>query len=639
MEINIDYISEQTWPAIQAFFATFFIIYLIVILVYSVLWNHEVQALKWFVEEEELLQRRIRRAMRALSRNNSQTGHTETTNEREASLALQLQNRKGMISYFHSLVFPNIRIPKSIFKHFTIDQVNRTLQVTNDISPLQSDVYLNWCEFKKPIDFDSVSKIDLENSKHENNQKEIGKKFKLEVYQTDIILDMDIIDTDQLAGKPNFEMTIYSGVIMTDAILKRCGILPSAKFKRQKSFGARYSVSKERVRRQSVSNSHRSAEKKDEHFVESIAMEPSPRNVSYDQKFNSGLLPHEYFSKTVIQKFDDIATVSASRIKQSDKPLSRSRWKIIAKEIPILLINNTNDKNIEEIPSIVVNDEEKAKSLGNISAKLSNVNRLDPPELLPLVIVLRPRNDDEALKINLSVRGTEFPVEFHDSEVWLLVEGSTIDQTLVKKSSQNSTERMVSFSPQNVSQIARMPRIASKYTSSKAKENLNSKDSKKWFAIEEMYGSNAVSKSSVNVNSDPASPMTPMTPVNISSQEDETSNLCVVCLTDPSQVVILPCRHKCMCLDCFKSGPNGESYQQPNIAREQAEGNDQNQAGAQNIESDGTDEILSDRNRTVRWTTCPVCRTPLRAWIEQRAAQGTLNQGEIIKTNLLLSPN
>lgn len=79
------------------------------------------------------------------------------------------------------------------------------------------------------------------------------------------------------------------------------------------------------------------------------------------------------------------------------------------------------------------------------------------------------------------------------------------------------------------------------------------------YVQEEVYGTPGTSQSNVHLDG----PKLPQ---------------CVVCLSDVARVIVLPCRHQCMCLDCFKS-------------------------------MDGEDVL-------VRVHQCPICRVNVRAWVE-----------------------
>jgi hypothetical protein len=36
------------------------------------------------------------------------------------------------------------------------------------------------------------------------------------------------------------------------------------------------------------------------------------------------------------------------------------------------------------------------------------------------------------------------------------------------------------------------------------------------------------------------------------SQISERENLCTICYENPTQVIIVPCDHRCLCLECYK---------------------------------------------------------------------------------------
>jgi E3 ubiquitin-protein ligase MGRN1 len=40
---------------------------------------------------------------------------------------------------------------------------------------------------------------------------------------------------------------------------------------------------------------------------------------------------------------------------------------------------------------------------------------------------------------------------------------------------------------------------------------------------------------------------------------DTDSEECVICLTDPKEVAVYPCRHMCMCITCADALPSGNN--------------------------------------------------------------------------------
>jgi len=157
------------------------------------------------------------------------------------------------------------------------------------------------------------------------------------------------------------------------------------------------------------------------------------------------------------------------------------------------------------------------------------------------------------------------------------------------------------------------------------------------FHLHEIYGlSSQSSSSSKPVASVPSSPTTteaeshtypptstsPTLPTSAVVREEEPSSECLLCLSSPREVVLLPCRHLVACKDCainmveFGAGGNIVQPEEPvapadGSAAERAEGSNAEPAAAATTAI--TTPIVANatrRKRKAKGWFCPVCRQP-----------------------------
>jgi hypothetical protein len=96
--------------------------------------------------------------------------------------------------------------------------------------------------------------------------------------------------------------------------------------------------------------------------------------------------------------------------------------------------------------------------------------------------------------------------------------------------------------------------------------------------------------------------------------DGEDDAQCVVCLSDPAQIIILPCRHLCVCLDCWKGTSNQPEPQPP------APISDTPSLSVSNEPALEMHSIISSNSAVTRsqFTQCPVCRSSVKSWVEMQ---------------------
>jgi hypothetical protein len=142
------------------------------------------------------------------------------------------------------------------------------------------------------------------------------------------------------------------------------------------------------------------------------------------------------------------------------------------------------------------------------------------------------------------------------------------------------------------------------------------------FHLHEIYGlSSHQITPSMHVPS-PSTPDThtypPTTPVT--SADDEPSSECLLCLSSPREVVLLPCRHLVACRECavnmVEYGAGGTithaDTSEANPAVPATEGGENGNATNANVADPPTTTVPTQqrRRRRVKGWSCPVCRQP-----------------------------
>jgi hypothetical protein len=83
-------------------------------------------------------------------------------------------------------------------------------------------------------------------------------------------------------------------------------------------------------------------------------------------------------------------------------------------------------------------------------------------------------------------------------------------------------------------------------------------------------------------------------------------------LTDDAATIILPCRHLCMCRECWY-GDDGLTHNATTASSPLDHASPANQGTATDVNQPSTES-----RPHVRWDACPVCRGPVRAWIHTK---------------------
>lgn len=99
----------------------------------------------------------------------------------------------------------------------------------------------------------------------------------------------------------------------------------------------------------------------------------------------------------------------------------------------------------------------------------------------------------------------------------------------------------------------------------------------------------------------------------VENAEDDPSSECLLCLSSPREVVLLPCRHLVACKECalnmveFGAGGHITQTEEP-VAN--AEGGDAPGEGADAAPTPATPAVLTPtrRKRKAKGWFCPVCR-------------------------------
>ncbi|KAI3662388.1 hypothetical protein MP638_004912 [Amoeboaphelidium occidentale] len=265
-----------------------------------------------------------------------------------------------------------------------------------------------------------------------------------------------------------------------------------------------------------------------------------------------------------------------------------------------------NLKNSDEVGN---EENEKSKPRGEASISISSEQDLMTKHLrslmktnpsrptIPYLLIMRPLGSTVFTYGAAQTKGT---LDYSKVMSWLFVFGNIRKTDAGKEtepSANNSTQpdlpqqttrrekHYVAFEyARELLYAPRIPIIPSMLGLSKTQEE--SFDLNEWWEIEEVFGALS-STASLKLNE---------------NAEQDPSQLpqCCVCLSDPAKVAILPCRHLCMCFHCYRAG-DGSSKKvsgPPTLVMQQ----DSIKPGAMQT--------------TVKWSGCPVCRSPVRSWIE-----------------------
>ncbi|KAI0942089.1 hypothetical protein AcV7_002615 [Taiwanofungus camphoratus] len=150
------------------------------------------------------------------------------------------------------------------------------------------------------------------------------------------------------------------------------------------------------------------------------------------------------------------------------------------------------------------------------------------------------------------------------------------------------------------------------------------------FHLHEIYGLSANSTTATQQTIVPASPTAldqhvypPVTPPATVPHEEEPSSECLLCLSSPREVVLLPCRHLVACRDCalnmIEFGAGGTIHQESETnATPGTEGANGENANAGPGAGDGAPlgsetnapQPAPRRKRKAKGWSCPVCRQP-----------------------------
>lgn len=169
------------------------------------------------------------------------------------------------------------------------------------------------------------------------------------------------------------------------------------------------------------------------------------------------------------------------------------------------------------------------------------------------------------------------------------------------------------FIPENSKIFARVP------VYSTSESNTDHPAHFQWLVIEDLYGPTKSPQGSVDSVAGDS---------NKAKDESDSRHQCVICLSDDCEVVLLPCRHLCMCMDCWKRGDGNQSASPATVGSEPPAGDSGSDANiiAQPQESttgnNASTAVSRGSNVDIgsRWVGCPVCRAPIRSWIHAKAS-------------------
>lgn len=137
---------------------------------------------------------------------------------------------------------------------------------------------------------------------------------------------------------------------------------------------------------------------------------------------------------------------------------------------------------------------------------------------------------------------------------------------------------------------------------------IDSSKTPEWVSLDEIYGGSSSIQSLDRID-----------------ETSEEQPQCVVCLSDAAQLFILPCRHLCLCMDCWVGGAttSGAAGTVDTASNGPVVEPIENDEGLVVRQEDGTEsspamelQVMSEARVQTNWTACPVCRGPVKSWIE-----------------------
>lgn len=87
----------------------------------------------------------------------------------------------------------------------------------------------------------------------------------------------------------------------------------------------------------------------------------------------------------------------------------------------------------------------------------------------------------------------------------------------------------------------------------------------------------------------------------------ENGEMCVVCISEECNVIVLPCRHSCMCVNCLRGDEEDDSGLEVENSELEKKGKP-TQKKLFYKEFGNKDQI--------KWQVCPICRANIEGWIE-----------------------
>jgi hypothetical protein len=273
-----------------------------------------------------------------------------------------------------------------------------------------------------------------------------------------------------------------------------------------------------------------------------------------------------------------------------------------------------------------------------------------PRSLIPFVIIVRASKPLDLISpATVNIRAGDYAgeIDLSKSAAWFLIFGrqpqthAAVEQPAVVSASDSSSGAAGSLNrvtpvveEQQKTQQLQSPAAAVESSSSSSDQKLPSTttfrmehltqlayipnpripppETYKWFDCEELFGTTSTSKQNLadaekqnNKNSSDEEPVE--SPHHSTTSLSENSNealQCCVCLSDPATIMMLPCRHVCMCFDCFRGMEEDEGTE---TAGSQADRMKRDWEAAESCEYVQVN---------VSCNQCPVCRSKVKAWVE-----------------------